>query len=59
MTGFNGRALDTADNPPLASGGLSRTQKTGGPVFSGLVAEYRYDIHEIWEITEAIEDYYA
>ena len=27
--------------------------------FNKLVAEYHYDIHEICEIKEAIEDYYA
>ena len=58
LSDANKCAFDTADNPPLRSGGLSRTQKTGGPVFGELVAEYRYDIHEIGEIKEAIEDYY-
>jgi hypothetical protein len=59
MSDANKCALDTADNPPLTGGGLSRTQKTGGPVFSELVAEDRYDIHEMSEIKEAIEDYYS
>ena len=26
--------------------------------FDKLIAEYHYDIHETWEIKEAIEDYY-
>jgi hypothetical protein len=38
---------------------LPRTQKPGGPVFSEMVAEYHDAIHEIWEIKDAIADYYA
>jgi len=35
------------------------TQKTGGPVFSELEAESHHNIHEIWEIKDAVEDYFC
>ena len=57
MSDANKSAFDTADNPPL--GESSRTQKTDGPVFSKLMAEYHYDLHDIWETRETIEDYYG
>jgi hypothetical protein len=57
MSDANKSAFDTAHNPPF--GGLSRTHKTGGPVFSELVAEYHYDLHNMSELRDAIEDYYS
>ena len=59
MSGANRKAFDTADNPTLSSGGLSRTKKTARAVFEKLVAEIRYDFHDFSEIKEAIVDYYA
>jgi len=57
LSDANKSAFDTAHNPPF--GGLSRTHKTGGPVFSELVAEYHYDLHNMSELRDAIEDYYS
>jgi hypothetical protein len=57
LSDANKCVFDTADNPPL--GESSRTQKIGRPVFSELVAEYHYDLHNMSELRDAIEDYYS
>jgi hypothetical protein len=59
MTDGNKAAFDTADNPTLTSGGLSRTKKTARAAFDKLIAEIHYDLHELHEIKEAIVDYYG